>query len=266
MKTGVCPGCLTSKSLVSSHLIPRAVYEYVRADELHPIVVGGGTVRATSDQLQAELLCAECEQILNAGGERWIVGKLCTFDRQFPLYDLLRREPPIIRDPDGDVFDAGKNPEVDVHSLCHFALSIFWKASVYHWGFGEISLGPYSEAIREWIRGARAFPPNLALNVTVSRPSTAQILINPPYETAAPRYHAYLLHVPGILFRLSVGKQIPLEEKILCLCSGTGRLIMVSDTATQKIHHLNLQKFKESTKTKSYEKASAKVKKMLGAR
>jgi hypothetical protein len=34
--------------------------------------------------LQAELLCQDCEQILNRGGEQWIVGKLCEVNRQFP--------------------------------------------------------------------------------------------------------------------------------------------------------------------------------------
>ncbi len=163
MKTGMCPGCQKTKQLVSSHLVSRAVYDYLRTDQLHPIIVGGGKVRATTDQLQAELLCNDCEQILNRGGEQWMVGKLCTFNRQFPLYDTLHRQPPIDTDPDGETFAARTNPDIDVQRI--------------------------------------------------SRPAAAQIIMNPPYETTLTGCHTYLFHVPGILFRLSVGKQIPTPEK-----------------------------------------------------
>jgi hypothetical protein len=262
MKTGMCLGCQKTKQLVSSHLISRAVYDYLRTGQLHPIVVGGGSVRATSDQLQAELLCNDCEQILNRGGEQWMVGKLCTFNRQFPLYDILHRQPPIDTDPDGETFSAQTNPDIDVQRISHFALGIFWKASIHSWPFGQISLGPYREAIRTWLRGEAGFPQNIALNVIMSRPAAAQIIMNPPYETTAMGFHTYLFHVPGILFRLSVGKQIPTPEKSLCFYESPEHFIVVSDMVTKKILHANAENFKESKKTKSFEKAVAKQKKL----
>jgi hypothetical protein len=142
MKTGTCPGCLKSKQLVSSHLVSRAVYDYLRTEELHPIVAGGGTVRATSEQMQALLLCEGCERMLNDGGEKWIVGKLCTIDREFPLYELLHRQAPTDSDADGEIFAARSNAEIDVQKITHFAIGVFWKASLYSWEFSEISLGP----------------------------------------------------------------------------------------------------------------------------
>jgi hypothetical protein len=48
-------------------------------------------------------LCEECESMLNVGGEIWTVGKLCTADRTFPLYDLLDQQAPIDTDADGDL-------------------------------------------------------------------------------------------------------------------------------------------------------------------
>ncbi len=137
MKIGNCPGCLKTKQLVSSHLVSRAIYDYLRTDELHPIVAGNGEVRATTDQLQAELLCQECENMLNVGGEIWMVGKLCTVDRTFPLYDLLYQQAPIDTAADGDIFAAATNPAVAVQKICHFALGTFWKASLHPWKFGE---------------------------------------------------------------------------------------------------------------------------------
>jgi hypothetical protein len=264
MKIGKCPGCLKTKQLVSSHLISRTVYDYLRTDDLHPIFAGGGKVRATTDQIQDELLCQECEQLLSEGGESWMVGKLCTVERTFALYDLLSQEAPIDTDADGDTFAAGTNPAVSVQKISHFALGIFWKASLHPWEFGEISLGPYGEAIRTWLRGETAFPQNVALNVILSKPFTAQIVMNPPYLTAEQPCHTFLFHVPGVLFRLSVGNRIPIEEKTLCFYSSVEHFIVVSDTITKKVLHANAKNFSESIKTKSYMKARAKQTKLTG--
>ena len=237
----------------------RAVYDYLRTDELHPIVAAGGEVRATTDQLQAELLCRDCERMLNEGGEKWILDKFCTHDRKFPLFDLLHKQPAILTDPDGETFAAGTNPDIDVHKLCHFALGVFWKGALHPWKFGEIPLGPFAESIRTWLRGETSFPKNLALNVIVARPSEAQIIMNPPYRTGGTPCKTYLLHVPGILFRLSVGNRIPLAEKTLCLySSGPKHFIVVSDSVMNKIFNANVKNFNESRKTRSYEKAKAK--------
>lgn len=264
MRIGKCPGCLQSEQLVSSHLVSRAIYDYLRTDDLHPIVAGGGRVRATTEQLQNELLCQECERMLNDGGESWMVGKFCTAERSFPLYDLLCQQTPIDTDADGGIFAARTNPAIDVQKISHFALGIFWKASLHPWEFGEISLGPYGETIRTWLRGETAFPRNVALNVILSEPSSAQIMMNPPYLTTEQPCHTFLFHVPGVLFRLSVGNQIPVAEKTLCFYSSTEHFIVVSDTITRKVLHANAKNFNESTKTKSYEKARAKQKRLTG--
>lgn len=262
MNTGKCPGCLKAKPLVSSHLVSRAIYGYLRTDDLHPIIVGGGEVRATSDQLQTELLCQDCEDILNRGGEKWMVGKLCTVDRKFPLYDLLHQQAPLFTDADGETFAVGTNPNIDLQSITHFALGTFWKASLYPWKFGAISLGPYEDPIRTWLRGETAFPQNVALNVILSHPAKAQIIMNPPYEKTVTPCHAYLFHVPGVLFRLSVGKQLPIAEKTLCFYSTPEHFVVMSDTLTKKVLGVNAQYLRESKKTKSFEKATAKQKKL----
>ena len=233
MKTGGCPGCKKAKQLVSSHLVSRAVYDYLRTDQLHPIVAGGGEVRATTEQLQAELLCQDCENILNQGGEQWMLGKLCEFNRQFPLYDIVHRQAPIDTDPDGETFAAGTNPDVDVQRISHFALGIFWKASIHPWQFGQITLGTYSEAIRTWLRGETAFPKNVALNVILSRQATAQIIMNPPYETISTPCHTYLFHVPGILFRLSSERKY-LWQKNFCAFTQAPSISSSSPTRSLK--------------------------------
>ena len=89
-------------------------------------------------------------------------------------------------------------------------------------------------------------------------------MMNPPYLTTEEPCHTFLFHVPGVLFRLSVDNQIPLAEKTLCFCSSREHFIVVSDDVTKKVLHANAKNFNESTKTKSFEKARAKQKKLIG--
>lgn len=162
MPTGRCRMCLHEKTLVRSHLMPAALYDYCRKGEHRPLKVGGGIVIPTDRQTQDYLLCDDCENILNTGGERWILGKLATWERTFPLYDLLTKFPPVFDEDGMVVYLAAQIPEIDVGKVTHFALGLFWKASVHSWRGDRtdprIDLGPYSEAIRKWLLCHSGFP------------------------------------------------------------------------------------------------------------
>src|ERR1700730_19425780 len=67
---GKCRMCLQERVLVKSHLMPAALYDYCRKGEHRPIKVGGGFVIPTDRQTQDYLLCEDCEDVLNTGGER----------------------------------------------------------------------------------------------------------------------------------------------------------------------------------------------------
>jgi hypothetical protein len=69
MPIQMCPLCLETKNVVSNHLIPANAYEYLRSRGGHPISLTTEVVMATDRQLQAYLLCLECEDRLNKGGE-----------------------------------------------------------------------------------------------------------------------------------------------------------------------------------------------------
>lgn len=100
MPLGKCKMCLNQEMLVSSHLMPRLLYDYCRKGEHRPIRVGDGVVIPTDRQTQDYLLCQDCEDVLNKRGEGWVAGKLATFDGKFPLYDLLTKVSPVL-DEDG---------------------------------------------------------------------------------------------------------------------------------------------------------------------
>ena len=133
MPIGKCKMCLHEKMLVRSHLMPAALYDYCRKGEHRPIKVGMGFVVPTDRQTQDYLLCEDCEDVLNSGGERWILDKLATWERTFPLYDVLTKVPPLFDEDGMVVYLAGQNPEIAVEKLTHFALGLFWKASVHSW-------------------------------------------------------------------------------------------------------------------------------------
>jgi hypothetical protein len=263
MQQGTCKLCLQEKQLVSSHLMPRALYQYCYKDEHRPIKYGDGFLLPTDRQTQDYLLCENCEDILNKGGESWIADKLATWERRFPLYDTLTKFPPDFNEDGMVVYFAVKNPEIKIDQLAHFALGLFWKASVHPWKAGRIEprieLGPYSEEIRKWLRGEGAFPKNVYLIAVVERPARAQIALNDPYESGNDGWRSFFTHVPGLLFMLAVGKTVDEGTRVLCMQNSPGNPINLSEGLTDKYEQLMAETVQQARKTNAYLKAKAKV-------
>src|ERR1039458_6051914 len=149
MPKGICKLCVQEKDLVRSHLMAAALYDYCRQGEFRPLMLGRGMILPTDRQTQAYLLCEVCEDVLNKKGESWANSKFATMDKKFPLYDLLTQVTPVPIDDGFSLYWAGDNSEIKVAMLTHFAMGIFWKASVHSWRGDEkeprIELGPYSD-------------------------------------------------------------------------------------------------------------------------
>jgi len=243
--------------------MPAFLYDYCRKGEHGPIRVGKGFVIPTDRQTQDHLLCKECEHILNRGGEQWLARKLATWERTFPLYELLAKNSPDLDDGDLVIYLTAKNPAFRGDCLIHFALGIFWKASVHSWSGTEeeprIALGPYSDAIRRWLRSEADFPRNLYLNVAVSRPARAQISFNEPYEGTQKGWHTYILNVPGVFFNLSIGKTVDYSLRATCIQNNPERPIMVSEELTGDIERNFATSFHQSRKTTAFLKAMDKI-------
>jgi hypothetical protein len=137
MQKEFCKLCLQDKP---------ALYDYCRAGGLNPIRVAHGVVMPTSRQTQDYLLCGDCEDVLNKGGESWSNRELASMERKFPFYDLLTKCPPEWEEDGMALYLVAHNSEIEVHKLAHFALGIFWKASVHSWNKNRVSakieLGP----------------------------------------------------------------------------------------------------------------------------
>jgi len=262
MPLGKCRMCLHDKVLVKSHLMPAALYDYCRKGEHRPIKVGGGFVIPTDRQTQDYLLCEDCEGVLNDGGERWILDKLATWERTFPLYDVLTKVAPLFDEDGMVVYLAAQNPEIEVEKLTHFALGLFWKASVHSWRedttYPRIDLGPYSEEIRKWLRGQNGFPKYVYPVVVIEKPQRAQITMNDPYEGIRQGWRTHFVHVPGVLFMMALGKTVDDSVRALAI-TNAGNPINVSDALTDDFEKLMVETLRKSRKTQAYLRAKAKA-------
>lgn len=198
--------------------------------------------------------------MLNKGGERWLLDKLATWERSFPLYELLTKTTPLFDEDDMVVYLAG-NAHVDVPKLMHFALGLFWRASVHSWKKDarepRIQLGSYSEEIRKWLLGIGEFPQFLYLIVIVEKPERAQITMNDPYEGKREGWRTHFFHVPGVLFMMALGKTVDESLRALAI-NNTGNPINVSKALTDDFERLMVESLMKSRKTKAFLRAKAK--------
>jgi hypothetical protein len=256
--------CLQEKNLVSSHLVPRKVYEYCDREGHNPIVLSNSVLMASDRQWQHPLLCVECEQVLNDGGEDWCVTKLATFERTFLLYDLVAANPPADSVNKTNIFFVRDLPAVKVDKLVHFGMGMFFKAAVHGWQKGttgpRINLEPYTELLRLWLRGEGKFPTHMYLVVHIAPPDRAQIGLFPPYEAGCRVFYAY---VPGLLFMLNVGPDAD-TTKPLCLWNNPDRPILSSGVLIDKFTNHANERFQEAKRTQSFLRAMEKVAKEKG--
>jgi hypothetical protein len=235
MPIAKCPLCLQEKPIIMSHLVPAAIYDYTRGPSGHHISMTNELVIETDRELQAYLLCRECDSDLNKYGETWLLPLLATIEGKFPFYDLLTKIPPDAVDNGVAGYAAARNPEIDVDKITHFAIGVFWKAAVHSWsGYRSdpiVDLGPYTERLRTFLRGGTGFPERVALTIGVLTPSKAQRMISmtAPYRGSNRSWHNFLFYVPGIEFAISVGKAVRAERRAECFASNALHPVWVLD-------------------------------------
>lgn len=176
----VCALCEEEKELQDSHLIPRGVYKKVMKahdSKLIKATMDEKNIRYDGRHLTHHLLCSDCEQALNNGGEKTIIPLL--FDKDnFPLLDQ-------VRSIDG-YSDDGEFVTIDfelIESHWHFFVGYCWKESVFDWHMkGEddaepsvyLSLEPFHREIQDYLLGAGALPGNFRMALIVYRDAGAQ--------------------------------------------------------------------------------------------
>ena len=235
-RIGSCALCKNTAELQESHLIAAGFYRLMRekvSDNPNPIVMSGGRSRATSDQVKRGLLCRACEQRFNDNGENYVIANCAQPDGNFRLRDTLVQTSAVIQDEGFAVYDLCHLPGA-ADQLLYFGASVFWRASVERWKDRDrdltlISLGPYEEELRRYLLGEAQFPQKAALILHISK--EAEMTTAFPCTNRDSRFFRHKFYVPGLLFIMYVGNQIPggaidgslhsIERAVAWLCNFT---------------------------------------------
>lgn len=213
----VCPLCKDPASLpiVSSHLMSAALYLKTREPGVKNsrlIMVTSRTTIPTDKQIEDDLLCLACEDLLNKNGEAYALSQVHN-GKDFPLLDRFKVAMPLYSGVGVEKF-SGASVGVDTDKLAHFALGVFWKASAHVWRAHDgspihHSLGQYEEAVRRYLMGEMGFPTELVLIVTVCTDYHSQNNFFFPCEVRGNQVKSYGMLARGIHFRLFAGVDLP---------------------------------------------------------
>jgi len=216
-----------------SHLLPAGVYRLLRdtgKSNPNPILVGEALSTQTSGQIEAPLLCGDCEQRFNNRGERWVLQNCFREPGVFRIQEALKAATPLHKLDEGAIYAGAQVANIDVDALVYFAASVFWRAAARHWALldhkGTLELGPYQEQFRLYLLGQQAFPANAALWVTVW---LVPVLLSAlRFGDARHGYHQHTFSVPGVTFHLFLGQRIPRGIRLACAARSPERMIFLS--------------------------------------
>jgi hypothetical protein len=234
---GLCPLCLQQKQLEKSHYVGRALHLLSQNDG-EAVFMTPKRIELSARQIWAHLLCGDCEDILakeESYAHQWINRK----DR-FPLLERLSVAAPVRWTPNGTEF-SGAAIGVSTERLAHFALGVFWRASVNKWrtlGLQTscLDLGALAEPIRLNLRGEGTFPTGCVLLMTVCTDHGSQGLVFAPNPTRGGVFPCFSMLVRGIKFTLVVGDALPLELREAC-CVGSARKVIFMRDCTANTQH-----------------------------
>jgi hypothetical protein len=227
---GACRLCRKRRVLRRSHLMPAALYAMTKVGGggEDPVLVTAQTAGQTSRQFWAHLLCKECEAQLNIQGEQYSLSQVHD-GRRFPLLERLNLAMPL-QSGLGVATYSGRAMGIDTDRLAHFAMGIFWRASVHRWpGYrgAEIwkSLGVYEEDVRRYLLAETPFPAGMYLNLTVCTDWQSQGNFFSPATVTGVRLTGLGLLTRGLHFRLYYGPNLPEVIRHLCCATSPRRII-----------------------------------------
>ena len=254
--------CKEEKNLCKSHLMPHSLYALCGTDEYDPVRLTGEFMMPTSRQTTDHLLCFDCEQNLSRNGESWLLPLLPTLGGSFPLLDLLMKQSPVYFDVTLTAYASATNPEIDVPKLIHFAIGIFWKASVHSWlGVSDeprIDLGDYGDALRLYLLGQADIPKNIALCVSVDSAPTRLLGMLDPYQCSNPNFKKFCLFVPGVFFQLFIG--VGVQEALAASCvNANPRSPIIVEELSKVVRRIMREKSAAARKTRKLLATTAEI-------
>lgn len=233
---GKCSLCLSEQvDLQDSHYLPKGIYKALRHNSKsnpNPYLITEKVAVQSSSQLRAYLLCSNCEHNLNVNGENWVLRNCLIRADESLLIEKITKLPPDHEEESSSIYFSSNYPEIiDIRALTYFAISIFWRGSIYPWNDDRtipVKLGPYGEAFRQYLMLEKSFPANAALSVILRKKSKISGLVHLPTGSKENGYHVFQFSMPGITFFLYVGGNIPKICQYVCFVNGEGNPITVS--------------------------------------
>jgi len=238
---GICGLCRKESDLQDSHLMPAAIYRWIRAANKGSPVIWSKDVAFFSDaQVKGYFLCAKCEGDLNDNGERWVLKNCYRGKDRFPLLGMLNAHTPLNTEVAATLYHADAATSGKAGKLAYFAASVSWRASARKWQVPNrkerdwgIDLGKtYTEELRLFLRGERGFPEHAVVVAHVLSTSKLAATMMFPHGGINPeRSHGvYHFSIPGILFGLLLGRRMPEQLRRYCMHRAPNHPIWVSST------------------------------------
>lgn len=212
MEIGTCKLCLAEGvALQESHMMPAALYGKPRRE--FEVLTASGTLK-TILQLKQPMLCGECEQRFNKGGEDHVLKVIAPKSRKsFPLHDLMKASPARESDPSISRF-YGPDFELDMDKFAYFAVSVVWRAVAVRWLMQdgtftkEVNLGAFQESMRRYLIGETPLPSDMAAIVIVCSDAESRMHFTLPSDDVEAGCINLRFLARGVFFRVLIGHQM----------------------------------------------------------
>jgi hypothetical protein len=212
MEIGTCKLCLNEGiPLHKSHMMPAALYGDRKKE--FEISTYSGTFK-TKEQIKRPMLCQECEQRFDQGGETHVLETIAPRNRKaFPLHERMRVA--YARDSDSSTARFyGPDFDLDMNKFAYFAISVVWRAIACQWPMPdgnltqEINLGTFAENMRRYLLGETPLPVNMAVVVIVCSDSESRRGFFHPTGFVEAGCINFRFLARGIVFRVMMGYQM----------------------------------------------------------
>jgi len=159
-------------------------------------------------------------------------------DGSFLSAELLRRSRPSVGTigEHTRLYEAARIPEINATAITHFAIGIFWKASIYDWNAGgsiPVNLAGCDDQLRRCLLGEADFPKDGVLAVLAREGGPIDRLTHTPTGSAGPDISTYQFPIPGFSFVFTIGRDISERVSRYCFVRGVGRPIVITVATEQ---------------------------------
>jgi hypothetical protein len=215
----LCKLCGNVKELRDSHYLPKRLYTFLRAWQLknpNPVMGVGSKLKQISDQYRGYVFCPDCEELLNKNGEKWVLANVPKdYDGVFPLHAAINRLTPQFAGEHYVLCNVSGEAGFEIDQLVYFGASIFWRGAVHNWKTStgqqapKVDLCGNEESMRDFLLGKGSLPDDIVLTLDIWPYKKVLQMLYPVIPNHLPECQRYWFYVPGLLYALYFGTNIP---------------------------------------------------------